>query len=190
MKKCIPLIFATLAIFCSGCVSTRQYVPFPDQTVDLVNPEMSRIYIMRPSWLACAVPMHVKDGNLPIGKTGAQGFLCWERAPGEVELSSKSENTSRLNFTAERGEAYYILQSVQMGILIARTKLGHVSPEYGKETLGDCSEPIFDGGTTSATSNSIRSLAQHKLTASQTTEQTITSNPESRFKKPKQTITE
>ena len=131
------------AVLCSvlGCASTKQYVSLPDQSQHLDNPEQSRIYVMRPAFVGAAISMGVRDGDMHIGSTGSKGYLCWEREPGMTTISSKSENTSKVDLNAQAGSVYYLIQHVQMGLLIARNKLELVDEAKGQEALQKCKPP-------------------------------------------------
>ena len=85
--------------------------------------------------------MKVSDGGKPIGEIGPNGYLCWERQPGDSEIVSKAENTSKLALKTEKGTVYYIQQHVQLGILFARNKLTLLSEAEGNEKLKKCKPP-------------------------------------------------
>ena len=71
MKKNIyfmPLVL--LLLLATGCASTKQFVPFPDQMVRIEDPNKARIYVIRPSIVGGAISMEIRDGVMIIGKTG------------------------------------------------------------------------------------------------------------------------
>ena len=141
MKKLLFVLALGVLVLGSGCASTRQFVPLPDQAKRVEDPDKGRVYVLRPAFVGCAVSMRVNDGESVIGKTGGQGYLCWERAPGSTEIRSKAENTSTLSLDVEKGEVYYILQQVRMGILFARNKIVTIDEEKGKQLLLKCKPP-------------------------------------------------
>ena len=139
------VLIAASTLFLVGCVSTKQFVPFPDQTKTVEDPTKARIYVMRPSTLARAISMVVRDNEKIIGSTGAQGFLCWEREPGYVVISSKAENTSTINIPVQAGQVYYIYQRLGMGLLEARNKMKIVTEDKGRQILLDeCKPPKLE----------------------------------------------
>ena len=145
MKMVIQTCCATLMVVLGvGCASTRQVVPFPDQSVQVEDPSMARIYVLRPSTYGGAISMRVLDDDELIGRTGPRGFLCWEREPGEIEVVGRAENTFTLPISLEAGEVYYIEQRVRMGLLSARNQLDQLSEERGKLLLERCREPIIE----------------------------------------------
>ncbi len=139
LKKAVFIV--TVSLFIGGCASTRQYVPLPDQSKTIENPDKARIYVMRPTVFGAAISMSVQDGDKAIGKTGPNGYLSWERDPGQALISSKAENTYSLDVDVEKGMTYYILQHVRTGFWIARTKLELLSLSKGLEALKNCKAP-------------------------------------------------
>jgi len=135
-------LFAVLAVaMLTGCTSTRQFVPLPDQTKSVEDTSKARIYVVRPTVAGGAISMKVRDGEQEIGKTGANGYLCWERTPGETTIKSKAENTATLPLNTEAGAVYYVQQHIRIGILKARNKLSLLSTQEGEEALKKCKPP-------------------------------------------------
>ena len=135
-------ILAVLAVaMVTGCASTRQVVRLPDQSKTIEDPSKARIYVLRTTSLGCGVSMKVTDTGHLVGKTGAKGFLCWERPPGNILIKSKAENTCTLPLRTEAGSVYYVHQQVRMGILYARNKLLLLPEQEGKKKLSKCNPP-------------------------------------------------
>lgn len=135
--KCLLTVVVLLTL-ATGCASTKQFVPFPDQNKS-VGVDKTRIYVVRPTSIGCGVSMKVSDGGQLIGETGPKSYLCWERKPGAVEINSKAENTDTLSLDAQAGKAYYIQQHIRPGILYARNKLTLLNEAEGKELISKCS---------------------------------------------------
>ena len=140
--KMMPLLLSAMVMV--GCASTRQFVPFPDQSKTIENPEMARIYVMRPASYGGIVSMRVNDGDVIVGNTGPRGFLSWERTPGTATLSSKAENKHSMDLKVEKGMTYYILQHVKMGFLFAGTKLEELNNTKGLSILKKCNPPKLE----------------------------------------------
>ena len=138
MSKLFSLGSCIAVAFLVGCASARQFVPMPDQSKVVEDPSKGRIYVIRPSSFGGAVGMNVADGGNPIGSTGPGRYLCWEREPGDVIVSSTSENTSRVALPVRAGSVHYILQHIRMGMWVARTELEVVPEERGKAELKGC----------------------------------------------------
>lgn len=125
----------------TGCTSTRQFVPLPDQDVALENPNAVRIYVLRPTVFGGAVKMKVFDNGKSIGETLGGGYLSWEREPGDAMIESRAENTSHVLLNTEVGETYYVQQHVSMGLVMARNHLEELDHEEGKKLLKKCKPP-------------------------------------------------
>lgn len=140
LNRRLSLALGFSLFFC--CATTQQFRPLPDQTKAIEDSTKSRIYVLRPSFVGGAISMNVWDGNTQIGKTGPQGYLCWERNPDSTILFGKAENTSQLPINLQEGNVYYVEQQIRMGILFARNKLKLLSPQEGKDLLRSCTRPI------------------------------------------------
>jgi hypothetical protein len=138
---CKPLIGLAVLALMTGCASTRQMVPLPDQTKLIEDAGKSRIYVVRPSVVGGAISMRVSDGENEIGTTGAKGYLCWEREPGETTIRSHAENEDKLQLNTEAGAIYYIQQQIRVGVMVARNKLKLLSPQQGEDALLKCKPP-------------------------------------------------
>lgn len=139
MKNLSRLFIATILIsLVTGCASTKQFVPLPDQN-KLVGADKARIYVVRPTSMGCGVSMKVSDGGQLVGQTGPKSYLCWDRTPGTVAITSKAENKADLSLDTEAGKTYYIQQHVRMGFLYARTKLSLLSESKGQGFVAECS---------------------------------------------------
>lgn len=122
----------------SGCVTTRQVAPLPDLTVDIADAAMARIYVLRPATVGSAIPFDIYANDTQIGVLGPDSFLCWESAPGTIELLAKSENSNKLSLTTEASNVYYVHAHVRMGVVMARVKLELLDEDKGKEILAKC----------------------------------------------------
>ena len=142
MKHMLKMLLCLLiASFLVGCASTTQFVPFPEQSKRVSDPNKARIYVVRPTSFGYCVSMSVRDGDKLIGDTGPNGYLCWERDPGKTEILGKAENRARLPLDVEKGMVYYIQQHVRMGWLIARNKLSQLTEADGKAKVKRCKSP-------------------------------------------------
>ena len=141
MKTTRILVSCLGALLLTGCAGTRQFVALPDQAQRIQDNSKGRIYVMRPSGVGTAVSMHVSDSGKAIGSTGAHGFLCWEREPGETIITSTAEGASKAPLSVQAGSVYYIFQHVRMGIFMARSELEVVDEQKGQKTLKKCHAP-------------------------------------------------
>ena len=155
MSKSLQFALGTLALtVLSGCTSQhQQLVHFPDQKQLVEDPEKARIYVIREPWLwNLASHMQlvtVRDGDTTIGSiAGHRGYLCWEREPGQANISCAGDKGGIL-VTVEKGRAHYILQHLEpvWGTMVApgggqmATRLESVNEERGKRELSKCKPP-------------------------------------------------
>jgi hypothetical protein len=138
MKKLVCLAGCIASLFLVGCASTVQRVPMPDQSKGVEDSAKGRIYVMRATSFAGAVGVNITDNGVPIGSTGAGGYLCWEREPGDVIVAAAVENTSRVSLPVRPGSIHYIKQDMRMGIWTARTDLEVVDADSGTKILKQC----------------------------------------------------
>ena len=138
MRSPIALSCSLAALLFAGCAGSKQFVAMPDLTKPVADPAKGRIYLLRPSSSGGSVGMNVADNGHPIGSTGPKGFLCWEREPGDVIVSSTAENTRRVSLPVRAGSIHYVLQNIRMGIWMARTELEVIDAERGALELKKC----------------------------------------------------
>jgi hypothetical protein len=67
----------------TGCASSRQLVPFPDQNATDVQAGMARIYAIHTDGKG---PFPVVDGTKLIGEISGGCYVCWEREPGTATI--------------------------------------------------------------------------------------------------------
>ncbi len=134
----ILLLVGMVVVTLSGCVTASQSVPLPDLNASIDDESKARIYVLRPSSMGSAVPFNVFENDIKMGVLGPDSFLCWEREPGLIEISVKSENLSKVSLDVEAGNVYYIKANVQMGVLKARVKLETLDENTGSELVGKC----------------------------------------------------
>ena len=120
----------------------KQCVPFPNQAVEVENPDRCRIYVMRPKPMVSFI-MTVRDGDVFIGDTGPRSYFCWEREAGRATLTSKAENRSTVTLDLEKGRVYYFVQHVQLGVWSARNELERVDEAEGMRILRQCGAPTY-----------------------------------------------
>ena len=142
-KKAGSYIVVGLLVLLCGCsTTTKQFVPLPDQSKGIDNPQLGRIYVMRPSDFANLMTIRVDDGSKTIGHIGAQSYLCWEREPGDTEIRGHAGNTVVLTLTVNKGESYYIWQYASMGRFRGQNNLRLLDTAEGKAMLNGCKAPM------------------------------------------------
>lgn len=140
MKRLSLLSIAIIYGFLSGCAS----VPMASLEMDaeakqfLVPPGKSSIYLYRNETMGGAITMPVALDGRVAGKSGPKTYFKWDVTPGEHEITSLTENTSKITIDAIAGKIHYIWQEVKMGVWSARSLLQEVTEEQGKAGVGEC----------------------------------------------------
>jgi hypothetical protein len=116
MKK-IVLLLLTLITF--SCATTKQFQNFTHNKA--LDSNKARIYVIRTGFSGGAVSTSLFCDDVLIGKTGGNGFLCWDVEEGKHTIgntqlihagatlgAAKSEDLFIIN--AKPGKTYYIKQ--------------------------------------------------------------------------------
>jgi hypothetical protein len=92
-----------------------QKVPMPDQSVDIADRTMSRVYLVRPRQTYGKITgVVVFDGQAEIGKVGTGSYLCWERPAGRTLMRAvyqpvepqRAPQEGLLDLNTEPGQVY------------------------------------------------------------------------------------
>jgi hypothetical protein len=121
MKK--TLLFLTVLITAS-CASTKQFQNFTHNK-PLEN-NKARIYVIRTGFSGGAVSTSLFCDDVLIGKTGGNGFLCWDVEEGKHTIGNTqlihagatlgaANNEDLFIVNAKLGKTYYIKQYPRMG---------------------------------------------------------------------------
>src|SRR5579864_6502092 len=153
MKTALVLIGCVFTLLVTGCASTRQMVPFPDQAKRIEDPSKGRVYVMRPTSFGYAIPMTILDGGKTIGTTGPSGYLCWERSPGDTTITGTAEGVSQAPLSVSAGQVYYVFEHVRMGMWQAANQLEVVNEDEGEKVLKKCHAPKVISATGTAPAN-------------------------------------
>jgi len=83
-----------------------------------------QIVFIRPSKLkGMAVSFSVREGGKAIGKLGNGSYFVLPADPGPHEYNVQSEVKDALHMEVEVGETYYVQQTIDIGVVLARTYL-------------------------------------------------------------------
>ncbi|MES9962221.1 MAG: DUF2846 domain-containing protein [Candidatus Sedimenticola sp. 20ELBAFRAG] len=140
MKKYYFIVVVLVSLFVSGCAS----VPMDSLEADekakqfVVDSSKSNIYLYRNESFGGAIAMPVSLDGRVAGKTGPQTYFYWSVEPGEHEITSLTENTSKITINTEAGRNHYVWQEVKMGLWSARSQLHEVTEEEGKKGVNEC----------------------------------------------------
>ena len=145
MRLVIPCALVLIMNLCS-CTTTVQMVSFPDQSKTIDDPEKCRVYVINSQDPAIPQSPNIYDGKQLIGHFGGgDNYLCWERPPGEMLISSpyiyESEwhsfffaKPTFVRSFAKKGERIYF---------VFYRQLCFVNQEYGSSQLKTAKPPIL-----------------------------------------------
>ena len=116
-KAVILFVLCSAMLLQSGCLSTTQYIHFPDQTKTIETAGKARLYVMFPYMTNLAVArVLTREGDQNIGLNATNGYLCWETDPGAKTLSSKVTgafgHSAQLNMALQADQVYFVEQNV------------------------------------------------------------------------------
>lgn len=129
----------TLGLF-AGCASVPMAPVQQDTDAKTFTTAAGKanIYLYRNESMGGAVKMPVSLDGKMAGQTGPKTYFKWSVDPGQHEIASITENTSRLTLDTEAGENYFVWQEVKMGMWAARSQLHQVSAEQGRKGVMEC----------------------------------------------------
>ncbi|MFA6174672.1 MAG: hypothetical protein WC701_13455 [Kiritimatiellales bacterium] len=111
----------------------------PDLFRPMNNTNRVRICVLRPGIIGSDVmKMLVIDGKKdPIGRTSAKTFLCWERNPGPVSVTTtEGDLRHTVNLQTIGGHTYFLLEKMAFGR--ASVSLDPVSETQAQQLLEKC----------------------------------------------------
>ncbi len=136
----LSIAMVVMMVLASGCATVPMTSLEEDTTAKqfTVKPGSSNIYLYRNETLGGAITMPVSLDSRIAGKTGPTTYFLWEVQPGEHEIASYAENTTKIKIDAVGGQNHYIWQEVKMGMWQARSQLHEVSEEVGQKGVLEC----------------------------------------------------
>src|ERR1043165_2088737 len=138
MRFILLTLCSAYAILLSGCSSTWQYVKSPDQKLRVADSTKARIYLIRPDSGNKMVSTRITDNGTLIGNTGPHSYLCWERKPGTMKITSISADETASELTVAPGGVYFILQHVDSGLIYGKSSLTIIPEETGLLLVKSC----------------------------------------------------
>jgi len=136
-------LFAACAFLLGGCSTSWQYVKAPNQGLKVADSSKARIYLIRPDSGSKMASTRVSDNGVLIGNTGPRGYLCWEREPGTVKVTSVSSGEAETELTVTAGGVYYLLQQVNPGWIYGKSSLSILPQETGVALLKSCKPAYY-----------------------------------------------
>ncbi|MFK8050719.1 MAG: DUF2846 domain-containing protein [Halioglobus sp.] len=127
-----------------ACASGPGYSEVSD-TIQTAAKAEGRIYFYRPSSAGFAIQPMVRIDNEPVGKAKPKGFFYVDLAPGNYEISTKTEAKRNLSIALSAGEEKYVRLEMKMGLFAGHVKPVLVDELQGKKQLAKTSyAPMAD----------------------------------------------
>lgn len=114
-----PAAEAATAAAPAEAAATPEAAPAADAA-----PATGRIIFFRPKKFAGAALMFkIREGEEVIGMLKSGSYFIADVAPGTHVYAARSEAKDELTLEVEAGETYYVMATVQMGVLAGRPNL-------------------------------------------------------------------
>lgn len=133
------LIFTSTLI--AGCAASGPAF----KPIDPIPTGKGVVYIYRQSgFVGGGVYGTVTANNKPITKITNGGYFPYVSDPGPVHFEVSTEATNEADVTIETEIEKYLKTTVGMGFFVGHLKFSEVSPEIGRQEIGECKllEPI------------------------------------------------
>lgn len=124
-----------LASFVAGCASGPKYSKVADSLPPIPSGK-ARIYFYRDaSPVGSAVQSPIVLGGEQVGKSVPGSFFFVDVAPGDHEVSSRTETEKKLSFTVDAGQTRYVRSRVSLGAFIGHIGLFLEDEETAMKTM-------------------------------------------------------
>lgn len=119
-----------LFLFLINCAVSRESMKADIQGYELPkkpNSESVLIYVVRPSSLGTLIRFNVflddQNDSSEMGYTRGNEHIYFYSKPGSFKVYSKAENWEEIPVNAKAGETVFIVQTAEMGLIMARNSL-------------------------------------------------------------------
>jgi len=129
------IVLILLALISMGAAA-QETVVGEDTLLAKPGEGKAMVYLARRSSMAVLIKFKLYDGDLYLGKLGADKYFAYECDPGKHVFIGKGENTSYVEADLEEGKTYVIDLKVTMGVMSARMNLAPLdksNKKYEKE---------------------------------------------------------
>lgn len=117
----------------------------PFKPVDPIPADKGVVYIYRqPGFFGGGVYGTVTANKTPITKIKNGGYFPYISNPGPVHFEVSTEATNEADVTVEASKEKYLKTTVGIGFFVGHLKFSEVSPEIGRQEIGECKllEPV------------------------------------------------
>jgi len=134
MKSILLIVVLLFSIGASAAMLDTSLVE--DTTLAKPVEGKTMVYFARRDASAFLIKFSIYDGDLFLGKLGANKYFAYECDPGKHVFMAKSENTSYVEAELEAGKTYVMDTKVRIGVMTAQVKLSPLdrsNKKYEKE---------------------------------------------------------
>ena len=143
IKNIVVIIFV---LICNGCSIPRATATasMASQKLDAyakrfnVRKEKAILYVYRDAFAGYYVWMPIIIDSRVIARTVPWSYICVELDPGEHQIISRSENDYSISACFDKGQVYFMQQSVLAGVLMPRCGLKIVNDDTGHIGVNKC----------------------------------------------------
>jgi len=124
-----------IGILTSGCATLG-----PTFTADTaVAADRAAVYVYRsPGLVGGALSPNVAANGVPLADLPSGGYFVYHAAPGEVELSARTEAKTSVTLDAKAGQVYYVKGSIGVGVFVGHPHLVIVTNDIGEREIKEC----------------------------------------------------
>jgi len=141
-RKILTLVILVAAAYLNGCASVpmasvdndtaRKSFPSP-------SPGTAGLYIYRNTTLGGALKKDIFIDGERVAETAPMTYFYFEVQGGTRKLSTESEfSPNDLILDVEKGNNYFVRQSMRLGVFVGGSDLEQVSEEEGREGVLEC----------------------------------------------------
>ena len=142
MRKIIVVTSLILIAFLNGCASVPMATVENDtarKSFPSPSPGTAGLYIYRNTSLGGALKKDIFIDDVRVAETAPMTYFYFEVEDGIRKLSTESEfSPNDLIVDVEKGNNYFVRQSIRMGVFVGGADLELVSEEEGKKGVLEC----------------------------------------------------
>jgi hypothetical protein len=141
----LALALATGVSLACGCTSWHLAEPakvqvHPDAPAPATH---AKICVVRTSVLAQAVTFPTRDNGVLVGATKGPTHFCYFAEPGAHAIDIEADEVEHASIDAQGGRTYFLKEDVDNILGWVKCRAMWVTPEIGKELLGDSTYEVL-----------------------------------------------
>lgn len=126
----VVLIFILIGLSVSETFAQKETIEVPE--------DKALVYILRPSIFGFAIKMKIDCDGKYIGATTAKRYIYHFVDAGEHTFSCETEAIDEIVYDFKAGETYYIKQSINPGVIMARSNFLLIDKTEAEKLFKKC----------------------------------------------------